>query len=238
MVRGMGKVPPDANDLWAKVTAQDKRRISAWNRHPESTLNNPIVNRFEYAEITKDTDIESPMSAIPLASSRGEFSAPVYEVVPFFGYGLEDENAPSMEYYSYDESGYEYNNLATIDHEDESPAPITLVPTSSTNPDRPRTVAAGYDFAETKLTVIFRDGTYYNYFEVPNLMWQNFKRARSKGRFILKYLDDKPRGRADVSTVPAFARQAVYRFLRTGQSFRGGYQPGQSPKSRRGLKRY
>lgn len=225
MARGQGKRPPSADDLWRQVTTQDKRRINAWNRHPDSTADQPMINKYEYAEVVNQTGISSPLSAIPLASSRGEFSSPIYEVVPYFGYGLDDINAPSMEYYSWDDRGYKYTNLAEMDQEDEAPAPITLLPTSTINPDRPRTVAAGYDVSENKLTVIFRDGTYYNYFEVSPKEWQRFKSVKSKGRYIAKYLDDfKPRGRADVDSIPQFARETVYRFIRTGQSFRMGTQ--------------
>ena len=45
------------------------------------------------------------------------------------------------------------------------------------------------------MTVIFRDGTFYNYYSVSGLEWTNFKRARSKGRFIRMYLDAKTKAR-------------------------------------------
>jgi hypothetical protein len=82
------------------------------------------------------------------------------------------------------------------------PAPISIAPTSTTNPERPRTVAAGYRVNPGPLqkggarqsdlgtlTVIFRDGTLYNYYDVPVSLWQQFKVAVSKGKFILTYLD-------------------------------------------------
>lgn len=118
-------------------------------------------------------------------------------------------------------------------------APITLVPTSTTNPNRPRTVAAGYDPGTRTLTVLFRqqgradDGDPYNYYEVSNSMWQNFKRARSKGRFIYTYLDSHARGWAESSAATEFAKAAL-ESIQARQYEVGGYQPGQSRASRRG----
>ncbi len=112
--------------------------------------------------------------------------------------------------------------------EDESPAPLTVVPTSTTNPERPRTVAAGYDADEEKLTVVFRDGTFYNYYEVDENEWAAFKANRSKGAIIYRMLDFKPRGPADVSSVSQAAREAYYRFSRGAQVHSKGRAKGQT----------
>ena len=112
------------------------------------------------------------------------------------------------------------------------PAPLSEIPTSTIDPARPRTVAAGYDPARSVITVVFRDGTYYNYYECSQLEWSNFKRAHSKGRFILAYLDYKPRGVADVASMPAAARESLYRITRTGQFVRKGITGNQTEKSR------
>lgn len=112
-------------------------------------------------------------------------------------------------------------------------APITLVPTSTTNPKRPRTVAAGYMPSTKTLSTIFRDGTLYNYYEVSSLEWANFKRARSKGRFILSYLDQKPRGFPEEGPMSLFARASL-EAIRASQMANKGFQPGQSRGSRRG----
>jgi len=112
--------------------------------------------------------------------------------------------------------------------EDTSPADITLVPTSTTNPQRPRTVAAGYDEYEEKLTVIFRDGTFYNYYEVTGGEWAAFKANRSKGAIIASMLDFKPRGPADVSSLSKQAQQAFYRYSRGAQIHQKGKASGQT----------
>lgn len=112
--------------------------------------------------------------------------------------------------------------------EDTSPAPLTLVPTSTTNPDRPRTIAAGYDEEEEKLTVMFRDGTLYNYYEVDSSEWAAFKANRSKGAVIYRMLDFKPRGYADDSTLSKGAREAFYRYSRGVQIGKKGKGTGQT----------
>lgn len=115
----------------------------------------------------------------------------------------------------------------------DAPAPITLAPTSSIFPARPRTVAAGYDPRREILTVVFRDGTYYNYYGVSPFQWGNFVRARSKGRYIKKYLDGKMRGNSNVSDTPMAAREAAYRLARTAQIREKGRNVGQAPKASR-----
>jgi hypothetical protein len=112
--------------------------------------------------------------------------------------------------------------------EDTSPAPLTLVPTSTTNPQRPRTVAAGYDEDEEKLTVMFRDGTLYNYYEVDANEWAAFKANRSKGAIIYRMLDFKPRGYADESSMSKGAREAFYRYSRGVQVVKEGKGKGQT----------
>jgi hypothetical protein len=110
--------------------------------------------------------------------------------------------------------------------EDSSPADLTVVPTSTTNYQRPRTVAAGYDEEEEKLTVMFRDGTLYNYYEVDKNEWKAFKANRSKGAIIAQMLDYKPRGEAD--SISDKAQQAFYRFSRGAQIHVKGTVRGQN----------
>jgi hypothetical protein len=108
--------------------------------------------------------------------------------------------------------------------ESDAPAPLSIVPTSTTNPKRPRTVAAGYDKKRQTLTVVFRDGTFYNYYEVSSVEWQAFKSRVSKGQYIYQYLDYHPRGPANVNSIPSYARAALYRVSRTSQINLGGTQ--------------
>jgi hypothetical protein len=58
------------------------------------------------------------------------------------------------------------------------------VPTSTSNFKRPRTLAAGYDPNTETVTVVFRDGTFYNYYGISKGTWQNFRASYSKGPFL------------------------------------------------------
>lgn len=121
--------------------------------------------------------------------------------------------------------------------DDSHPARLTVVPTSSSNPRRPRTVAAGYDKARQLITVIFRDGTFYNYYDVDPKEWQAFKSRVSKGQYIYKYLDFHRRGPADVSTIPSYQRTALYRIARSAQVFEGNGRGNQHDRNSRKQKR-
>lgn len=106
----------------------------------------------------------------------------------------------------------------------------TDIPTSSTNYSRPRTVAAGYDPERQTMTVVFRDGTFYNYYEVSAGEWQAFKASVSKGNPWLNRRNknqssdglflNKPRGVADVSSISAEVRELLYRVVRSQQIYR------------------
>jgi len=106
---------------------------------------------------------------------------------------------------------------------------LTDVPTSSTDYSRPRTVAAGYAPATKTMTVVFRDGTFYNYYDVSPGEWSNFSSSFSKGKPWLNkgfangrqksngLFVDKPRGPADVSTIDPDVLSQLYRVSRTQQ---------------------
>lgn len=129
----------------------------------------------------------------------------------------------SMEYYD----PMEDPGDAVIGFNPEEHAILTDVPTSSTNYSRPRTVAAGYDTDTRTMTVVFRDGTFYNYYEVTPGEWQAFSSSLSKGKPWLNPKNSKqsmdglflskPRGRADVSKVPPEIREQLYRVARSQQ---------------------
>jgi len=132
----------------------------------------------------------------------------------------------------------------------EAPAPMTVLPTSTTNIRRPRTVAAGWeaypDNARVgKMTVIFRDGTYYNYYDVTETEWNNFKSAPSKGpllnpRPVPGPFMYKPRGEAQLGFLGEVAMETQYRIARTAQQVyqtdseaRQGIRPGRAGRPRK-----
>lgn len=152
-----------------------------------------------------------------------------------------DYNPMNFEDYaeSWDDSVDE-GELIEDDEFDSRPVELTDIPTSSTDAGRPRTVAAGYrlyagarrnprDQQLGKMTVMFRDGTLYNYYDVTPGEWQNFRNSISKGAPWLNkgfpngkqkvdgLFIGKRQGPADISAISDKARSDLYRIARTAQ---------------------
>ena len=140
-----------------------------------------------------------------------------------------DLDATEMRQYAQFAQGYDDSTLASdqFDPKDigstgDAPAPLTLNPTSTLFPERPRTLAAGFKFnpgSQTlgKLTIMFRDGTLYNYYDVPESVWNTFKAAPSKGRAIISLgLNGYVRGYASASASSG-ARQVIHKSSRVAQ---------------------
>ena len=195
----------------------------------------------------------APLASLPTASSRGEFAqtgAYVEGLAVFndltgnvvsrskynqlnaqdFGY----DNTAGTYYEGMDAAGPRWNNLAAnygaiAKDRWMDPAPISVIPTSTSNLKRPRTVAAGYRRADGStpegqgtLTVVFRDGTYYNYYDVTPQEWQRFKIAGSKGpllnpRPVPGFLMSKNRGEAALGFMSEKAQELEYRVAATSQ---------------------
>jgi hypothetical protein len=134
-----------------------------------------------------------------------------------------------------DYADYDEDNPNVGSAQDSSPAILTERPTSSINSSRPRTVAAGYepylgsrknprDKQLGKLTVMFRDGTLYNYYDVTPDEWQKFRAQISKGPMLNWnpvpgfLLDGRDRGPADLTYVSEKARQSIYSTARSAQT--------------------
>lgn len=72
---------------------------------------------------------------------------------------------------------------------------LAYAPTKSISPQvngeyvRPRTRSAYYNPDDEVLTIRFREGAYYAYYEVPENIWRNFRRSRSPGQFINRVLN-------------------------------------------------
>lgn len=56
---------------------------------------------------------------------------------------------------------------------------------------------AGYNPALQTIRVRFRDGTPWEYRDVPEDVWQGFKTSDSPGRYIFDVLDSYPYGRGN-----------------------------------------
>ena len=163
--------------------------------------------------VTPQTGRINPFQSLPV-SPGSDF----YDAIEIFE---GDEEEESGEFYD----PTRYSNYADepLDNYD-APAPLTVLPTSTTNYQRPRTVAAGYDPKRETLTVVFRDGLFYNYYDVKPSTWSAFKATVSKGRFIKQYLDSHARGDAAMGTLPTYARETLYRIVRTNQIYFEGRQ--------------
>lgn len=86
-----------------------------------------------------------------------------------------------------------------------------MLPTTSSNPTRPRTLKAGYDYEHQTLVVVFRDGTWWEYRNVPVTLWEGFKSAESKGRYLRESGLDQwdSMGPANVDNMPKHRREAL-----------------------------
>lgn len=255
--------PPDASEIISRAVGGARvspgSRAATAHGDPTAIYNkyksaaDPQWEQYQNAEGTGASPADV-MGMIDLAggdvaAAEDLLGVGAYDAIPFEdeGYGstvgeyFRDESSRFLEDEGfYDKIGYGYTNrgdepsTAVVSSIGTSPADITYSPTSTTNPRRPRTVAAGYDKARKVMTVIFRDGTFYNYYGVSGLEWNNFKRSRSKGRFIRTYLDAKTRGVASMGMVPQAHQELLYKVARTSQVLRGGYTGTQKVGSRRG----
>lgn len=89
--------------------------------------------------------------------------------------------------------GYEETFFDRTEHRG-AMAPQTVDPANTTNALRPRILSAGYDRETQTLSVVFRDGTPWNYYGVTYQMWTAFKASPSPGRYIRTRLDFKAYG--------------------------------------------
>jgi hypothetical protein len=115
-----------------------------------------------------------------------------------------------------------------------SASALSDIPTSTTNWRRPRTVAAGYDYNQDTdtgvITVVFRDGTFYNYYDVPPSVWIQFHDSFSKGPMLNRKTKNGGQamdgtllaykhGPADMSNLSPKAQEFLYKVARTAQIY-------------------
>jgi hypothetical protein len=222
---------PDPWDLLAELKITNRpmsQKTSDVLHHPESLIRNFGIDPENLAGAESLTGVENFFQASPIASSTSEYMDAIGIHESESGYYYDPQNE-AYEHEQFDPEVHRYTG---------APSPITYVPTSTTNPQRPRTVAAGYQYFKAEksgvLTVVFRDGTFWNYYGVPNLVWNNFKTSRSKGRYIVVHLEKYEYGPADVSSFNSNYRETLYRLARSSQVAREGYTGKQKKGSKRG----
>lgn len=197
--------PPERDDLYGSMDPRDRRAMYS----PEVMRAELGISGDVYDEANQYVDDEL-MASIPIEKSRGLRA----EAIAFGrNDALADFNGGS---------GGGFNKAENAADWAEGPSNLSEVPTATSNPDRPRTVAAGYDPRSRVLTLVFRDGTFYNYYEVSKQEWDNFRGLPSKWEFIRNTLDNRPRGETDVSSLSEEVRRAIYQVARTAQMRSGG----------------
>jgi hypothetical protein len=82
-------------------------------------------------------------------------------------------------------------------------------PTS--NPTRPRALVIAYAPEANRLIVVFRDGTWWQYNDVPTNMWLGLKNSPSTGKYLKSSgLDSwKDMGPADIDEMPASIKEQI-----------------------------
>jgi KTSC domain len=98
---------------------------------------------------------------------------PVHQETQMYSRGRDDEEAKFREEQAEDNYG---------------DVRISVAPTKTSNPGRPRTIAMGYDYESDRLRVVFREGAVYDYFDVSTAEWWRMKRSASPGRFLNRVL--------------------------------------------------
>lgn len=154
---------------------------------------------------------------------------------------MEDDNPIAGQFDSLDQVPETINFAEFEENNDRHPAPITIRATATTNPKKPRTVRAGYESRTGTLTVIFEDGTWWNYYKVPEDMWQAFRAAPSKGRYLRQSgLDEWPdMGEPNMAAISPKMEAALSK-SRTLQRAREGKQSKKltGPRAEAALRRY
>jgi hypothetical protein len=224
MARGNPDTPPDPDDLNALIAPRGVRTSAASSSRGPHTFQEYLGHDTLGDMSSLISDKVDPFGGLPVAATGAEFydAIAIYEDEAGDYYNPEQDSPGGWRSVNYADTAEAGPNGVYMPSESnfvspKAPAPLSVVPTSTTNAARPRTVAAGYDRRRGVLTCVFRDGTYYNYYEVVPSTWQAFKAIKSKGKYIREVLDFGPRGMADVATLPSQAREILSRLARVGQ---------------------
>jgi hypothetical protein len=232
----MPSAVPSDSELDARLEALYKKDLAGLKQYGISKKVALGVLRAQEAGTASDILDEGMMSVLPVATSRGEFSrgGMFTESISIFNDDIDTLEDLGYDYDVTAGTYYDPKNVAKRGGKNRpaAPAPITIRPTSTTDPGRPRTVAAGYDENRKVLTVVFRDGTFYNYYDVNKAEWSRFKSQFSKGPMLNRRSKSKPdgfliskrRGEADLTFMDEQAQETLYRVARTNQLLYEGSQ--------------
>jgi KTSC domain len=154
-------------------------------------------------------------------------------------FGLEEANATLQDISDireYDE------NLETVDTNEGHALPegIQFYQTSTTaykTGRNPRTVRASYDQSTNTMYVVFWEGVYIYYEDVPPEVWSQFKSAESKGKFLWDNgFDDRNGGRykygpVDMDTISTRRKAALASNYQVAVRLQSAYQGRRTSKT-------
>jgi len=185
--------------------------------------------RSEIGKVRNQVDQQKYLAGLP-ANVRSAYEKGRYdftEVLDTFGSDIDKNIDVRGANYNIDQTGpYRVGDDALAIYPEDDPAynpapfddeEFTEVPTQTSMIDRPRTVAASYSPERSVLTLVFRDSTIYNYYDVTIEEWRDFKRLSTKWAYISDYLNFKPRGPANTTDLPPKLRYLAYRGARALQ---------------------
>lgn len=185
--------------------------------------------RSAIGSVRNSVDQQKYLEGLP-ANVRSAYEKGRYdftEILDTFGEDIDKNIDVRGAGYNIDQTGpYRVGDDALAIYPDDDPAynpapfdneEFTEVPTQTSQIDRPRTVAASYSPERSVLTLIFRDSTIYNYYDVSIDEWRDFKGLTTKWAYISDHLNFKPRGPASTSDLPPKLRYLAYRGARALQ---------------------
>jgi hypothetical protein len=164
----------------------------------------------------------SAFQGLPKPGARGRAEAVQYSMEAYAEFNP-DTAARRSDNYAASTGGIAINPMGD-DLTEAADSTLNERPTATSMPSRPRTVAANYDPARQVLTLVFRDGTYYNYYGVSMKEWETFRNLPSKWQYIRDVLDKKGRGMANDASDPTAdaLREATYIAARIQQRRQAG----------------
>lgn len=185
--------------------------------------------RSAIGSVRNSVDQQKYLEGLP-ANVRSAYEKGRYdftEILDTFGEDIDKNIDVRGAGYNIDQTGpYRVGDDALAIYPDDDPAynpapfdneEFTEVPTQTSQIDRPRTVAASYSPERSVLTLVFRDSTIYNYYDVSIDEWRDFKGLTTKWAYISDHLNFKPRGPASTSDLPPKLRYLAYRGARALQ---------------------
>ena len=184
-------------------------------------LDSDISPSIDYARFNKDAGLASSSAMAYMDPYRAYNQKNTGIIRP------SDNKDPNVVGSLSDEDMLAWTREGTYDDSDLGPAQGNWdIPTSTSNFKRPRTVAAGYDKVQKLLTVVFRDGTFWNYYDVSNDEWIKFHNAYSKGELLNKGGSIYENHRGDAANMSSMSPDAQRFFVAVSRAAQITFRDG------------